>query len=252
MKINEVQANILKKRKARQVSRAKQFRDQIKKTSKTKGFKKFIRAEKFVKEELKKRRDGVRLRRNRHALHETVSAPKEDSPRLLIIVRTANEMISMSDIAKKALKNLRLTHQFHATFALNTPDVKKVIKIAEPFITYGEPSLRTVKELLSKRGYLKVLGTKHNSTSGKPQPLMDNAMIEEHLGSLGIICVEDLVHELYSRGPNFEAVNSFVGKFKLGSPSREEKDKKPYEHFDVGGSFGYRGDKINAYLATMI
>lgn len=38
----------------------------------------------------------------------------------------------------------------------------------------------------------------------------NNKKVEDNLGSLGIICLEDLVNEIYGLGQNFEAVSKFV------------------------------------------
>ena len=67
-----------------------------------------------------------------------------------------------------------------------------MLKIVEPFVAYGYPNLKSVRELVYKRGYAK--------TSQKQRiPLTDNAIIEEHLGKFGIVCMEDLIHEIYTK-----------------------------------------------------
>jgi large subunit ribosomal protein L7e len=71
-----------------------------------------------------------------------------------------------------------------------------MLRIVEPYIAYGYPNLKTVKELVYKRGFAKV--------QGKRTPIVDNQVIETALGRHGIVCVEDLVHELLTVGPNFK------------------------------------------------
>lgn len=44
-------------------------------------------------------------------------------------------------------------------------------------------------------------------------------MIEQNLGRTGIICVEDLVHEIYTVGKHFREANRFLWPFKLNSPN---------------------------------
>lgn len=63
-----------------------------------------------------------------------------------------------------------------------------MLRIVEPFIAYGYPNLKSVRELVYKRGYGKI--------NKQRIPLTDNAIIEESLGSLGIVCIEDLIHEV--------------------------------------------------------
>lgn len=75
-----------------------------------------------------------------------------------------------------------------------------MLKIVEPYIGYGYPSLKTVRELVYKRGYGKV--------NRQRIPLTDNAIIEESLGKYGIVCMEDIVHEIYTVGPNFKQASN--------------------------------------------
>ena len=67
---------------------------------------------------------------------------------------------------------------------------------AEPYITWGTPNLKSVRDLIYKRGFVKV--------DGKRTPITSNDLIEDKLGKQGIICVEDLVHEIFTVGPNFK------------------------------------------------
>ena len=71
-----------------------------------------------------------------------------------------------------------------------------MLQIIEPYITYGEPNLKSVRELVYKRGYGKV--------NKQRVPLNDNKIIEESLGKHGIVSVEDLVHEIFTVGPAFK------------------------------------------------
>ena len=49
-----------------------------------------------------------------------------------------------------------------------------------------------------KRGYGKINKSRI--------PLSENATIEAELGSLGVICIEDMIHEIVTAGPNFKQV----------------------------------------------
>ncbi len=69
-------------------------------------------------------------------------------------------------------------------------------------------------------------------------------------GKYGIICMEDLIHELYTVGPNFKYANNFLWHFKLNTPNGGWRKKT--NHFVDGGDFGNREDKINNLLKKMI
>jgi 60S ribosomal protein uL30 len=62
-----------------------------------------------------------------------------------------------------------------------------------------EPNLKTVRELIYKRGYGKV--------NRQRIPLSTNSVIENDLGKYDILSVEDLVHEIFTVGPNFKQVS---------------------------------------------
>merc|ERR1712188_303160 len=46
-------------------------------------------------------------------------------------------------------------------------------------------------------------------------PLNDNAVVEKGLGKYGIMCMEDLVHEIFTVGPHFREAKNFLWPFKL-------------------------------------
>lgn len=58
--------------------------------------------------------------------------------------------------------------------------------------------MKSVRELIYKRGYGKV--------NKQRIPLTNNSVIEENLGKYDILSVEDLVHEIFTTGPNFKQV----------------------------------------------
>lgn len=117
-----------------------------------------------------------------------------------------------------------------------------MLRIAEPFIAWGYPNLKTVRELVYKRGYARLF---HRRTA-----LTDNRIIERRLGKMNIICMEDLIHELYTVGPNFKKANNFLWHFKLNNPRGGWRKKTT--HYVEGGDFGNREDKINELVRRML
>lgn len=59
-----------------------------------------------------------------------------------------------------------------------------------------------ISELIYKKCHAKI--------DGKRVHIDNNKKVEDHLGNLGIICLEDLVNEIAGLGPNFETVAKFV------------------------------------------
>merc|ERR1711915_59904 len=96
-----------------------------------------------------------------------------------------------------------------------------MLRMCEPYIAWGYPNLKSVREMIYKRGF----GT-------------NNQMIEKHLGKYGIVCMEDLVHEIYTCGRFFKYANSFLWPFKLNNPSGGWRRKA--NHYVNGGDYGSR------------
>ncbi|KAL5103896.1 60S ribosomal protein L7 [Taenia crassiceps] len=116
-----------------------------------------------------------------------------------------------------------------------------MLRLIDPYIAWGYPSLRTVRRLIYKRGFCKVRGQRLPLT---------NEHIQRKLGRFGIVCVEDLVHEIYTVGPNFKKASAFLWRFKLNNPTGGFRKKG--RHFVEGGDFGNRENYINKLLKTMI
>ncbi len=94
-----------------------------------------------------------------------------------------------------------------------------MLRIAEPYIAWGYPNLKSVRELVYKRGFGKA--------NKQRIPLSDNSVIERSLGKQDIICMEDLVHEIFTVGDNFKKATNFLWPFKLNNPKG-----KHFERFD--------------------
>jgi large subunit ribosomal protein L7e len=62
--------------------------------------------------------------------------------------------------------------------------------------------------------------------------------------------MEDLVHELYTVGPNFKQVSNFLWPFKLNNPNGGWRKKT--NHFAEGGDFGNREEYLNKLLRRMV
>ena len=117
-----------------------------------------------------------------------------------------------------------------------------MIRKVEPYITYGYPSHKVISDLIYKSGYAKVNGSRI--------PITDNAIIEKNLGKQGIICIEDLIHEIHTCGANFKEANNFLWPFKLSSPKLGfEKKRHPFQN---GGAWGNREQLINELVKRMM
>lgn len=198
----------------------------------------FKRAESYVKEYRDAEREKIRL--SRVAKQEgSYYVPAE--PKLVFVVRIKG--INKIDPKKrKTLQLLRLLQINNGVFVRLTKATSEMLKIVEPFIAYGYPNLKSVRELIYKRGYGKI--------DKQRIPLTENALIEEQLGKYGIVCMEDLIHEIFTVGPNFKQASNFLWPFKLSNPTGGFRTRK-FKHFVEGGDLGNREDHINALIRQM-
>ena len=126
--------------------------------------------------------------------------PAESKVAFVIRIRGIN---GVSPNVRKVLQLLCLRQIFNGTFVkLNKASVN-MLRIVEP---WGYPNLKSVNELIYKRGYGKI--------NKKRIALTDNTLIARSLGKYGIICMEDLIHEIYTVGKRFKEANNFLWPFK--------------------------------------
>src|SRR3546814_20529654 len=117
-----------------------------------------------------------------------------------------------------------------------------MFRLVEPYIAYGYPHLKSVRELIYKRGYGKV--------NKQRLPIVDNSVVQAVLGKYGIICVEDLIHEIYTVGAQFKEASNFLWPFKL--PNARGGYTTKLKHYTEGGDAGLKGDKVNRLIHIML
>ncbi|KAI9764719.1 MAG: 60S ribosomal protein L7 [Geoglossum simile] len=235
-----VPETLLKKRKSQEKQREARSAELVKKrkAAKEKRGVIFKRAEKYVKEYRDAEREKIRLARLSKK-EGSFYVPAE--PKLVFVVRIKG-INKIAPKPRKILQLLRLLQINNGVFIRLTKATLEMLKVVEPYIAYGYPNLKSVRELIYKRGYGKI--------DKQRIPLTDNALIEENLGKYGIVCMEDLIHEIFTVGPNFKQANNFLWPFKLGSPTGAFRTRK-FKHFVEGGDLGNREDEINGLIRQM-
>ncbi|KAL6578203.1 60S ribosomal protein L7B [Orobanche minor] len=156
--------------------------------------------------------------------------------KLMFIVRIRG-INAMHPTTKKILQLLRLRQIFNGVFLKVNKATLNMLRLVEPYVAYG-----TVKELIYKRGYVKL--------DNRRIPLTDNSVIQQALGKYDIICMEDLVHEIVTVGPHFKEANNFLWPFKLKAPLGGLMKKK--NHFVEGGDCGNREGFISQLIKKMM
>jgi len=230
----------LKKRKSQEKAREERSaeQDKRKRANKEKRGTIFKRAESYVKEYRDAEREKIRL----HRLSKQEGSYYVPAEAKLVFVVRIKGINKIAHKPRKILQLLRLLQINNGVFIRLTKATLEMLKIVEPYIAYGYPNLKTVRELVYKRGYGKV--------EKQRIPLTDNQIIEDNLGKYGVVCMEDLIHEVFTVGPNFKQVSNFLWPFKLSNPTGGFRTRK-FKHFVEGGDLGNREDKINALIAQM-
>jgi 60S ribosomal protein uL30 len=144
---------------------------------------------------------------------------------------------------KKILQLFRLRQINNGVFIKLNKATQNMLKVIEPFITYGYPTRQTIRRLVYKRGYGKV--------DRRRLPLTDNSIISGELGKVGINCIEDLIHEIVTCGPRFKEANNFLWPFKLNNPAGGFEFKR-HSYGEGDGAFGNREELINSLVSKML
>jgi large subunit ribosomal protein L7e len=169
----------------------------------------------------------------------------EAQPKVAFIIRIKG-INKLAPKPKKILQLLRLRQLHNGVFVKLNKATWNMIRMIEPFVTFGYPSRETISKLVYKRGYGKVNRSRI--------PLTDNSIIANALGGSdgsGITCIESLINEIATCGPDFKRANNFLWPFKLSSPLGGFELKR--HSFAQGyGAYGDREDLINALIARMM
>jgi large subunit ribosomal protein L7e len=166
----------------------------------------------------------------------------EPEPKLIFVTRIVG-IIKMGPKPRKVLQLLRLRQIFSGVFLKVNKPILQMLKLVQPYVTYGYPTLKTVRELVYKRGFGKVNKCRI--------PLMENEIISTSLGEYGIHGVEDVIHEIHTVGPNFKQVSNFLWPFKLSAPRGGMKCKRHGYGEIRGGDWGNREEMINELISRM-
>ncbi|KAJ4959358.1 hypothetical protein NE237_026469 [Protea cynaroides] len=114
---------------------------------------------------------------------------------------------------RKILHYLRLKRIFAGMFVKANDGIMDMLRRVEPYVTYGYPNLKSVKELIYKKGCGKI--------DGQRVPLTDNNIIEQALGKYGIICMQKILYmRLLLLGCILKMLSVFCG------PSSSTSQKK--------------------------
>jgi len=198
----------------------------------------FKRAERYMNEYLSQEKN-LKILKEEAKKKGQVYIPPE--PKLAFVIRIRG-ILGVSPKPRKILQLFRLRQINNGVFIRLNTSTRKMLTLIEPYVAWGYPDLSSVRKLLYARGFVK----RHMQRI----PLQDNSLVEEQLGKYGLVCVEDLVNQIFSVGRLFSKVNKFLWNFKLHAPRGGWR--KIRNHYSEGGDAGNREDLINKLITRMI
>ncbi|KAL9298467.1 putative ribosomal protein L7/L30 [Arabidopsis thaliana] len=172
----------------------------------------FKRAEQYSKEYAEKEKELISLKREAKLKGGFYVDPEA---KLLFIIRIRG-INAIDPKTKKILQLLRLRQIFNGVFLKVNKATMNMLRRVEPYVTYGFPNLKSVKELIYKRGYGKL---NHQRIA-----LTDNSIVEQE-------------------------ANNFLWPFQLKAPLGGLKKKR--NHYVEGGDAGNRENFINELIRRM-
>lgn len=154
--------------------------------------------------------------------------------RKCILVIRIRGGVNVSHKNEDTLRMIRVDRNNFATLLDDRPEYKGMLQRVKDYVTWGEPTVDTIKHLLEKRG--KLYG--------------DKPINEEALKALGYDSIEALASALSSVEAQYHKLEGIKPFFRLSPPSKGFKNtvKRAYTN---KGELGYRGDAINELAYKM-
>ncbi|MFB0558700.1 MAG: 50S ribosomal protein L30 [Candidatus Bathyarchaeia archaeon] len=142
--------------------------------------------------------------------------------------------VNASAKVEDTLKMLRMERNNAATLLDNRPEYLGMLQKAKDYITWGEPTLETVRLLLEKRG----------------RTIGDRTIDKESLKVNGYETLEGLAEALHNGEAVIHRLEGIKPFFRLHPPSKGFKRsvKRPYRS---RGELGYRSEEINELANRM-
>ncbi|EDK45025.1 ribosome biogenesis protein RLP7 [Lodderomyces elongisporus NRRL YB-4239] len=229
---------LLRKRKnadRKRLEKQEQIRDKIAAAKKLKlqqKKKKFIRAETLLSNQKSNEIERKRIKnisKKLKKLNETESISEgggkvkdQGDYKLLFLIRIPNHTKGLK-IPKKAfqvLQVLKLTESNTGVFIKANSSTIKLLGLIAPYVIIGQPSILSIRKLFQKRARFKTIEQDEETKEDveKVVKLDNNKVVEDKFEDDGMICIEDLIHEIVTMGPNFLKITGWLEPFKLNQP----------------------------------
>lgn len=166
----------------------------------------YQKPEHFIMKWRRETRDAKRMQRVVSNPQFLADVPKEDEQKVVVVFRHRAHQVANEECAK-ILQTLGLGRLHNTVLLKNSAETVALLKIVDPYVCYGFPNIQTVRDLIFKHGFLQI--------DGKKTAINSNKLIEDQLGEHGCICIEDVVHDLFTVSDNFKNVRKLLVPFKV-------------------------------------
>lgn len=190
---------------------------------------KIKRPEQFLRESRIKEGSKKKMERKKRKADLVKTSPTDMQATVGFAVRIHEGRHSNEEV-KAELRKLGLNKKYEGVFVKLDAAGIAHLKSLDAYVAYGYVSQKSVVELVHRRAF--------TVASGSKKALTDNVTVEEELGEKGIICLQDLSHEVFSVGENFDAAVGMMCPFKLSAPTGGYEKKILNKHDKVEAQAG--------------
>jgi large subunit ribosomal protein L7e len=162
--------------------------------------------------------------------------------KMVFVIRTREDAGRIPPLVFQVLKQFHLRQPNQGVFVRYDDVNRRKLHMIEPWVVYGPPSEGVVKDLIERRGF--------GAVKGSRVPLSDNTILEKELGEHNIICIEDLIHEITNVGDSFDHAKKFLWPFQL-TPIISKFEKAQLGE-KQGKDYGDKGEEIDEYIKRML
>lgn len=208
-----------------------------------KGNLKVQRLEKIVQQAREKGRDRIRLRIMERNARYKKKKPLDLSHSVIAVIRNGRKGGTRE--VKKNMMLMGIKKRHTCRIVPNDEETAKRLEVCKPFLFWGPPGHNVLHTLVQKKAVFREPNPEGGEDGRKV--LSDNVLIEKHLGDLGVLCTEDLVHVLFNQAEHFDTVNRRLWPFQLDNPKLATTMVA-----DILHPYGNKGDAINERIVELI
>lgn len=153
----------------------------------------------------------------------------------IVIIRISGDH-NLNEETKSTLKMLRLYNKYGCSIVPNNNSNIGMIKTVKEHITWGEINEETFTLLLEKRGRLS----------------RNKRLTEEYLKNKTNLTYSEFAKDFISFNKELSDIEGLKLYFRLTPPRGGFERKGTKQPFSMGGTLGYRKEKVNDLIRRMI